>query len=132
MRFVRAIFRAASWTANSYMSGQAGDQEGVSVIDTDGKPGMAPVSKVLREFGIPHVCLVDQDAGKPTGEQLTKEIQSSCGADNLFVMTPDFEGEVGVTTKLKPVDAMELFMSYTDSSQVPEVMRSATQKALSL
>ena len=108
------------------------DKEGLSVVDTDGKPGMVLVSQVLQGFGIPHVCLVDEDRGLPTGTNLTEQIKLTCGAENIFVMTPDFEGVVGSPVKLKPVDAMELFQGYTDISQVPEVMRRAISQALSL
>ena len=107
------------------------DREGLSVVDTDGKPGMVLICQVLQAFRIPHVCLVDEDYGLPTGPNLTEQIKSICGGDNLFVMAPDFEGVVRSPTKLKPVEAMELFQRYNDLSEVPPVIMSAVSRALS-
>jgi hypothetical protein len=108
------------------------DKVGLSVVDTDGKPGMVLVAQVLHAFGIPHVCLVDADIGLRTGTDLTKQIKGICGAENLFVMTPNFEGAVGSPVKLTPVSAMERFQAYSDFNQVPQMIQNAIVRVLSL
>jgi predicted ATP-dependent endonuclease of OLD family len=105
------------------------DQSGTSVVDTGSKTQMPMFSYMLSEFGIPHVCLVDKDEGKTTGQALTDKIANLCGAGNIFIMDPDLEGELGVApNKLNYQSAMSLFAEYTKADDIPVVIRNAVDK----
>lgn len=102
----------------------------ISVLPCGSKNEIPFVGSILRKFNIPTIAFFDEDPGKPT-EERNKEIQDIIGKDNVYMMSPDFEGIFSLESKLSQVEAIKYFDEF-DSDSYPEVFTGLLERMQNL
>jgi len=115
------------------------DEEGISIIDAGSKENLKFFIRILKAFKIPFVVLHDEDRGANNyveyHQKLNQEIQQIVGDQNyVFRVDPDFEGIFNLKSKKKRkvLEARKLLSSFTDKSQLPQIIKKAITKLVNL
>jgi hypothetical protein len=116
--------------------GHDADQLGISIVECGGKPNIPLFVRICQAAHVPFVAVHDRDAAfgkKPIhGERvLNAQIEELAGAENVVLLTPDFEGAAGLRVRShKPAHAWKHFSVAT--GDVPEPLRFAVERAIEL
>jgi hypothetical protein len=78
-------------------------------------------ARLLKDFTIPVIALVDEDPGNKDTERVRKKIVDILGKDNVFIQSPNLEGLFGLTKKPSRVDALEYFPKWFETHKVSDI-----------
>ncbi|MCW1309409.1 MAG: AAA family ATPase [Candidatus Nanoarchaeia archaeon] len=98
------------------------DKKGISIIDCGGNTAIKPIAEVLNFFKIPTAALLDEDPGNQKTSDIINELRKLLGQNNVFLKSPNLEGEWKLSQKPTKAEAIEIF-SKKSESEIPEVYR---------
>jgi predicted ATP-dependent endonuclease of OLD family len=101
------------------------DREGASVLDARGKENIPAFAKVLNQFRIPFLCIIDEDPNKPAEKARNQAVIEASTPNPVRMLSPDFEGACGVLQKFTPESALAHFQALTDQTQIPQQIQAA-------
>jgi predicted ATP-dependent endonuclease of OLD family len=114
------------------------NEKGISIIDSGSKENLLFIIKILKTFKIPFVVLHDEDSNANNYEEyhkkLNADIENTVGTKDLtYRMGPDFEGLFNIKNqKRKVLAAKKLLVSFKNEEQIPQIIKIAIEKLLSL
>ena len=114
------------------------NEKGISIIDSGSKENLLFIIKILKTFKIPFVVLHDEDSNANNYEEyhkkLNADIENTVGTKDLtYRMRPDFEGLFNIKNqKRKVLAAKKLLVSFKNEEQIPQIIKIAIEKLLSL
>lgn len=114
------------------------NEKGISIVDAGSKENILFFIKILKAFKISFVVLYDEDKNANNyanyHQKLNKEIINIAGNPNIvFSIDPDFEGIFNIKEKKRKVlAARKTISSINDEKSIPEIIKTAIQKLLSL
>lgn len=100
------------------------DRLNISVLGMDSINDIATPARLLKDFKIRTVALVDEDPGNKASAKAREKVIEILGSDRVFIQSPDIEGLFGLDSKPKRVDALVYFPGWFESharKDVPEV-----------
>lgn len=112
------------------LSGIDINEQGISIIDVNGKGNILFFIEILKAFHIPFIVFYDEDRNANNyltyhsgANGLNNKIENICGNSNLvFKADPDFEGILGVGAGDKIKNAREKMMSFSEAKQLPKAI----------
>ena len=100
------------------------DRDSISVIGVGGINEVQMVAELLSGFGIPTICVTDEDPGNAVTARTRTGIERIIGNANSFLQQPNLEGLFGLAAKPRKVDAMAQFSARMNApGSAPEVYR---------
>ncbi len=99
------------------------DKSNISLVEVDGGgiTKIRPICEVLNLFAIPSIALVDSDPGNRATAREIGRLETTIGTENVFEQTPNLEGLFELTFKPKKYEAMELFPTWFEQNEIPNV-----------
>jgi putative ATP-dependent endonuclease of OLD family len=100
------------------------DRLNISVLGMDSISDIATPARLLKDFKIRTVALVDEDPGNKVSAKTRQKIIDILGEDRVFIQSPNIEGLFGLEEKPKRVDALAFFPEWFEShpkKDVPQV-----------
>lgn len=113
------------------------DRERISIVECGGKANIPLVARVATAAGVPFVVLHDRDAPagrKPNRSEqgLNRLIAEVAGNENRVMLTPDFEGVVGLRSgQSKPAHAWRR-LSETPREELPGPLVHLVERVVTL
>lgn len=98
------------------------DRRGISIIECGGNTAIKPIAQVLKYFEIPTAVLLDEDPGNQKTSDIINELRQLLGQKNVFIKSPNLEGEWNLSQKPTKAEAIEIF-SQKSQSEIPEIYR---------
>ena len=104
------------------------DKKNISIAECGGRGAMKDISKILKHFEIPTYIVVDEDPANPTAQRENQGLITLIGGDNVFFHRPKLEGLFGLSRKPKKNEALEIFPSWYEENDVPQVYLDLKQR----
>jgi predicted ATP-dependent endonuclease of OLD family len=108
------------------------DREGASVLNARGKENIPAFAKVLNQFKIPFLCIIDEDPNKPGEKERNQAVVEASRPNAVRMLSPDLESVCGVPHKFTPESALKHFQAFTDPTQIPQQIRQALDEFVTL
>jgi predicted ATP-dependent endonuclease of OLD family len=102
------------------------DRLNISVLGMDSISDIATPARLLKDFKIRTIALVDEDPGNRESAKAREKIIEVLGKEKVFIQQPNLEGMFGLERKPKRVDALAFFPEWFESQsrkEVPQVYK---------
>jgi predicted ATP-dependent endonuclease of OLD family len=97
------------------------DKENISITECGGRGAIKDIATIIKHFDIPVYIIVDEDPQNPIAQRENQGLISLVGKDNVFLQRPNLEGVFGLQKKPKKNEALNIFPSWFEQNEIPQL-----------